>query len=219
MGMVASAAVIAVLVAFGLSIPTTPTPRSQLITATEATIATQTARVRLTSVPSFALETGQNAVPMTATGVVDFAVPSMEAAYPDGYSWVDIGNRSWQTVWPPKTGGAKWEPSPLPTEPPHTTAAQLQLGQALKADTGPAALLAGLRSGTQRVTRLGTQTVDGLRAVHYRSTVGKLWRADVWAAKGQLVRVQVEGPSGSVSEDYYDYGVPVQITAPEAVGR
>jgi hypothetical protein len=92
---------------------------------------------------------------MTATGVVDFAAPSMEAAYPDGYSWIDIGNRSWQTIWPPKTGGANWELSKSPTEPPHTSAAQLQLGEALKADTGPAALLAALRSGTQRVTRLG----------------------------------------------------------------
>ena len=151
---------------------------------------------------------------MTATGVVDFAVPSMEAAYPDGFSWVDIGNRSWQTVWPPKTGGAKWELSTSPTEPPHTSAAQLQLAKALKADTGPGALLAALRSGTQRVTRLGTQTVDGVRAAHYWASVGKVWSADVWVAKGQLVRVEVEGPSGSVSEDYYDYGLTVHIAAP-----
>jgi hypothetical protein len=103
---------------------------------------------------------------MTATGVVDFPVPSMEAAYTDGYSWVDIANRSWQTVWPPKAGGARWKLTPSPTEPPHTSATDLQLAEVLKADTGPGALLAALRSGTQRVTRLGTQTVDGLRAAH-----------------------------------------------------
>ena len=138
LGLVASAAVVMGLVAFGLSVPSTTTPRSQLIAATEATIAAHTARVRLTSVPSVAIENGQKAVAMTATGVVDFAVPSMvEAAYTDGYSWVDIGNRSWQTVWPPKTGGAKWELSPSPTEPPHTSATQLQLAEVLKADTAP----------------------------------------------------------------------------------
>jgi hypothetical protein len=214
LGMVASAAVVLGLLAFGLSVPTTQTPRSQLIAATQATIATQTARVRLTSVPSVAMQIGQNAVAMTATGVVDFAVPALEVAYPDGYSWVDIGNRSWQTVWPPNTGVAKWERSTSPTEPPHTGAAQLLLAKALKADTSPGALLAALRTGTQRVTRLGSQTLDGVRAEHYRASVGKVWRADVWVAKGQLVRLEVEGPSGSLSEHYYDFGVPVHITAP-----
>jgi hypothetical protein len=219
LGIVASAAVVAVLVAVGLSVRAAPTPRSQLIGATEAAIAGQTARVRLTYVPSAALQVGQNAVAMTATGVVDFAVPSMEAAYPNGFSWVDIGNRSWQTIWPPTTGGARWELSTSPAEPPGTSAAQLQLAKALTADTSPGALLAALRTGTHRVIRLGTQTVDGLRAVHYRASVGKLWRADVWVAKDQLIRVQVEGPSGSVSEEYYDYGLPVHIAAPEGVGH
>jgi hypothetical protein len=64
------------------------------------------------------------------------------------------------------------------------------------------------------VTRLGTQTVDGSRAAQFRASVGKLWRADVWVAEGRLVRVDVEGPSGSLSEEYYDYGVTVQIAAP-----
>ena len=218
-GIFASAAVVAALVAVGLSARTTPTLRSQLVAATEATIAAQTARVRLTSVPSVATEIGQNAVPMTATGVVDFAVPSMAAAYPDGFSWVDIGNRAWQTVWPPKPGGARWELSTSPAEPPGTSAAQLQLAKALTPDTAPGTLLAALRTGTHGVTRLGTQTVDSLRAVHYRASVGKAWRADVWVAKGQLIRVQVEGPSGSVSEEYYDYGLPVHIAAPEGVGH
>ena len=65
------------------------------------------------------------------------------------------------------------------------------------------------------MTRLGTQTVDGFHAAHYRASVGKVWRADVWVAKGQLVRVEVEGPSGSSSEEYYDYGVTVHIAAPK----
>ncbi len=218
-GLLASAAAVVGVLAFGLSDRSTPTPRSQLIAATEATIAAHTARVRLTSVPSVAMKIGQNAVSMTATGVVDFAIPSMEAAYPNGFSWVDIGNRSWQTVWPAKTGGPKWELSIPPTAPPHTSATQLQLARALKADTGPGALLAALHSGTQRVTRLGTQTVDGVRAAHYWASVGKVWSASVWVAKGQLVRVEVKGPSGSVSENYYDYGLTAHITAPQVVGR
>ena len=53
--------------------------------------------------------------------------------------------------------------STSPTEPRGTSEAQLQLAGALRADTGPAALLAALRSRSQRVTRLGTQTVDGSR--------------------------------------------------------
>ena len=91
---------LASLVAVGVSSASRSTPRSELIAATEATIGAYTARVRLTSVPSVGIEVGENAVAMTATGVVDFAVPSMEAAYPDGYSWIDIADRSWQTVWP-----------------------------------------------------------------------------------------------------------------------
>jgi hypothetical protein len=217
LSVVASAAVVVGLLAFGLSVRSTQTPRSELIAATEATIAAHTARVRLTSVPSAAMETGQNAVTMTAIGVVDFAVPAMEAAYPDGFSWVDIGNRSWQTVWPPKPGSAKWELSPSPKEPPLTSPAQLQLAKALKADEGPGTLLAALRSGAQRVTRLGTQTVDGLRAAHYGANIGKVWSAEVWVANGRLVRVQVEGPSGYLSEGYYDFGLPVHVAAPEVL--
>jgi hypothetical protein len=57
--------------------------------------------------------------------------------------------------------------------------------------------------------------VDGLRVAHFRASVGKVWRADVWVAKGQLVRVEVEGPWGSLSEEYYDYGVTVHIAAPK----
>src|SRR5580658_140422 len=143
-GVVASAAVVMVLAALGLSVRTGAAPRSQLISAIKTSIAAQTARVRLTSVPSLATETGENAVAMTALGVVDFAVPSMAAAYPDGYSWVDIGDRSWRTAWPPKTGAAKWELSTPPAEPPRSSAAELDLLKALKADTSPGALLAAL---------------------------------------------------------------------------
>lgn len=95
-GVAVSAAVVMALAALGLSVRTGPAPRSQLISAIQTSIAAQTARVRLTSVPSAATETGDNAVAMTASGVVDFAVPSMAASYPDGFGWVDIGDLSWQ---------------------------------------------------------------------------------------------------------------------------
>jgi hypothetical protein len=132
-GVVTCAAVVAVRAALGLSVSTRATPRSQLIAAIRTSIAAQTARVRLTSVPAVATGAGEGAVSMTALGVVDFAVPSMAAAYPDGYSWVDIGNRSWQTAWPPKTGAGKWELSTSPAEPPRTSALELRLLKALKA--------------------------------------------------------------------------------------
>ena len=77
------------------------------------TIGAQTARVRLTSVPSAALQRRQHAVAMTATGVVDFSAPAIRASYPDGYSWVQVGGRSWQTVWPPTAWPPTWERRPL----------------------------------------------------------------------------------------------------------
>ena len=113
------------------------------ISATARTIGAQTARVRLTSVPSAALEQGQHAVAMTATGVVDFRYPAIRASYPDGYSWVQIGGYSWQTVWPPASSAPNLERAPATEGPPGRTAAERALEGALEPDTGPAALLRG----------------------------------------------------------------------------
>ena len=90
------------------------TVRADLISATVRTIGAQTARVRLTSLPSRALQQRQNAVAMTATGVVDFSTPAIRANYPDGYSWIRVGGYSWQTVWPPVSWPPTWSAHPLP---------------------------------------------------------------------------------------------------------
>ena len=66
---------------------------------------------------------------------------------------------------------------------------------------------------------LGRQTISGLRAVHYRAVIGKAWSTDVWVAKGRLIRVAVQSPSGLLVEDFYDYGVPVHINAPQVAAH
>ena len=88
------------------------TVRTELISATEHTIAARTAQVRLTSVPSGALERTEHAMAMTATGAVDFAVPAIKASYPDGYSWVQIGSESWHTGWPSTSRYPTWSALP-----------------------------------------------------------------------------------------------------------
>ena len=151
---------------------------------------------------------------MTATGVVDFSVPSIRASYPDGYSWVQIGGRGWQTVWPPTSRAPTWERAPAVEGPPARTAAKRELERDLEPDRGPASLLLALRSGTESFHDLGVDTVEGLRARHYRATIATAWRADVWVGDGKLVQVEVRTPAGSVTVDYYDFGTPVTITPP-----
>jgi hypothetical protein len=190
------------------------TVRADLISATARTIGAQTARVRLTSVPSAGLQEGEHAVAMTATGVVDFSTPAIRASYPDGYSWVQVGRRSWQTVWPPASSAPTWERTPATRVPQGRTAAERALEGALEPDTGPSALLAALRSGTDSFHELGVATVRGLEARHYRATIATDWEADVWVGDGRLVQVEVRTPDGSTTVDYYDFGTPVAIVPP-----
>lgn len=189
---------------------------ADLISATARTIRAQTARVRLTSVPSAALEKSQRAVAMTATGVVDFSVPAIKASYADGYSWIQIGGRSWQTVWPPASRAPTWERAPTVEGPPERAAAERELERDLEPDTGPAALLQALRSGTESFHNLGVETIEGLRARHYRATIATAWHTDVWVGDGKLVQVEVRSPAGSVTVDYYDFGTPATIIPPSA---
>ncbi len=194
------------------------TVRTDLISATVRTIGAQTARVRLTSVPSAALQRRQHAVAMTATGVVDFSAPAIRASYPDGYSWVQVGARSWQTVWPPTAWPPTWERAPAVQAPPGRTAAELALEGALEPDTAPAALLLALRSGTESFHELGVETVEGLSARHYRATIATAWQADVWVGDGKLVQVEVRTPDGLTTVDYYDFGSEVRIVPPSVKG-
>ena len=194
------------------------TVRADLISATVRTIGAQTARVRLTSLPSRALQQRQNAVAMTATGVVDFSTPAIRASYPDGYSWIRVGGCSWQTVWPPVSWPPTWERAPVTQAPPGRTAAERALEGALEPDTGPAALLVALRSGTESFHELGAQTVEGLTARHYRARIATAWEADVWVRDGKLLQVEVRTPDGSTTVDYYDFGTPVTIVPPTVKG-
>jgi hypothetical protein len=208
---VAAVAIAAVLI-WPRSVP--GSVRADLISATARTIQAQTARVRLTSVPSAALEQSQQAVAMTATGVVDFSAPAIKASYPDGYSWIQIGDRSWQTVWPQTSRPPTWERGPTVGGRPERTAAERELERTLEPDTGPGALLAALRSSTESFHELGVETVEGLSARHYRGTIANAWKADVWVGDGKLVQVEVRGPDGSATVDYYDFGTPVTIVPP-----
>jgi hypothetical protein len=190
------------------------TVRTELIRATARTIAAQTARVRLTSVPSAALERSEHAVAMTATGAVDFATPAIKANYPDGYSWIQIGNRSWQTTWPSTSRSPTWERAPVNEEPSGTTAAGRRLERALQPDTGPGVLLAALRAGTESFVQLGDGEVEGIAVRHYRATIGSAWDAEVWVGDGKLLRVEVRTPNGSTTVDYYGFGTPMTIAPP-----
>ncbi len=192
------------------------TVRTVLIRATERTIGAQTARVRLTSVPSGALERTEHAVAMTATGAVDFAVPAIKASYPDGYGWVQIGNESWHTVWPSTSRYPTWEHASANEGTSGTTAAERRLERALQPDTGPGVLLVALRSGTESFVDLGAGEVEGVTARHYRATIGSAWDAEVWVGDGKLLRVEVNTPNGSTTVDYYDFGTPLTITPPRS---
>jgi len=180
---------------------------AQLIAATSHTIDAGTARIRLTAAPIG----GQ---PSTASGVVNFAVPSAMFRYPSGYSVILIGDRVWDTGFPITTlpnGALAWVREPLPSQ---ASKVDAQLALALQPDSAPAALLSALRSATKRVRYLGSQKVNGQVSRHYRAIISPQWQADVWVASGELVRVVVRTSSGTSSVNYFDFGVKVLIRPP-----
>jgi hypothetical protein len=184
--------------------PTQPTStvRAQLISATRQTISAGTARVRIEFTPT----DGERS---TATGVVDFATPAAEFSYPSGFSVVLIGNQLWDTGYPLthlSDGAIRWTHERTPRA--------NALARALQPDTTPSALLAALHSSTNGLTYLGTGTINGSRARHYRATIHTVWRADVWVGGDRLLEVTVDGPSGTSTVHYYDFGIARAIRVP-----
>jgi hypothetical protein len=120
-----------------------------------------------------------------------------------------IGDQLWDTGYPTTRlpdGATRWTHEGTPPSD--------ALGRALQPDTTPSALLTALRSATKTVSYLGTGTVNGSRARHYRATIRTVWRADVWVAREKLLEVSVHGPSGTSTVLYYDFGVTAAIRAP-----
>jgi hypothetical protein len=183
---------------------------AKLIVATSHTIDADTARIRVT-----AASTGGR--PSTATGVVNFDVPSARFSYPSGYSVILIGAKIWDTAFPITTlpdGAIEWQLAP-PAPPQASRAAELAL--ALQPDTAPAALLSALRTATKTVRYLGSEKVNGQVSRHYRATISTQWRADVWVAGNKVVQVTVHSPSGASTVDYFDFGIKAVIRPPSDV--
>jgi hypothetical protein len=93
-------------------------------------------------------------------------------------------------------------------------AADANLARALQPDTAPAGLIAALQADTTTFSDLGADHIGGLTAHHYQATQTTAWEADVWVADGQLARVAVRTPTGTVIFDYSNYGLPVTIQPP-----
>jgi hypothetical protein len=204
-----AAALIAAVVAFH-STPTGIRLRTRMIAAAQRSVAAHTARLRVISE-----QPGGPA--LVASGLVDFDAPAYTFSYQGGSSLIAIGDQTWTTVWPP-VDGTQW--IPLGRGQPWPTPAEADLVRVLRPDTAPAALITALRTDNPRFADLGADQLDGLPAHHYRATQGSTttgsttWATDVWIANTQLLRVEVRTPTGTVSFDYTDYGIPVTIQPP-----
>jgi hypothetical protein len=193
--------------------------RSLMIAAAQRAVDARSARLQVTSAPV-------GGPVLVATGVVDFVTPAYTATYPDGFSWVVIGDQTWTTVWPPVNGKFTWVQRPL-SRGPRPNAKEATLAAALEPDTAPDALVRALRSDTPSFADLGVANTGGVAAHHYQATQTTpgtntiAWEADVWINNGLLVRVAVQAPTGSVTFDYSDYSLPVTSdrTAPTDVLR
>jgi len=209
LALAATAALAAAVIAAALAARSTPAAtrvRSALIAAAAHTAAGHTARLQVTSEPV-------GGPTLVATGLVDFDTPAYTATYPSGFSWITIGDQTWTTVWPP-VNRTRWVKRQTTSPQQWPNAAEAELAGALQPDTAPAGLIAALRADTTTFTDLGADDIGRLATRHYQATQGPDWAADVWISDGQLVRVGVRAPTGTVIFDYSNYGLPVTIQPP-----
>jgi hypothetical protein len=173
--------------------------RAVLVSAIERTTAANTARITVSYTdPSVEIAPGMS----TFTGVVNFEKQADEVSYPNGYTMIFIGDQGWHTTWPlnPAQPWTATSASPAPT------AAESQLLLALQGNTSATTLLAALQANADQVV----ETQPG----QYEAMISASQTVTFTVANGTLTSFSVNGPQGSATTTYSDFGVPANIEPP-----